>query len=93
MPLYDFKCDGCGRVTEDWARMEQRELECSKCGHSMRRLISSPGAVLFREDYYDVGPNGEAVLVRSKKELLDRLKQDGGEFYSKYYDDGFSVAR
>ena len=36
MPFYEFKCEG-GHITDLHCRMSEkpREVECSKCGHSL----------------------------------------------------------
>ncbi|MBN2199411.1 MAG: zinc ribbon domain-containing protein [Candidatus Aminicenantes bacterium] len=49
MPLYEYKCRDCGRVTEVLVRSASSGEEplCAHCrGRNMDKLISSPGAVM-----------------------------------------------
>jgi putative FmdB family regulatory protein len=42
MPIYDFKCGECGRVTEILIRdTDGQEIKCPDCGGSLEKLISS----------------------------------------------------
>jgi len=42
MPIYDYKCRECGRVTEILVRnKEGQEVKCPGCGGGMEKLISS----------------------------------------------------
>ena len=40
MPLFDFKCDGCGRVFENqYVVRSDRTIDCDKCGVPTKRLF------------------------------------------------------
>lgn len=43
MPIYDYKCRECGRVSEILVRnMESQDIRCPDCGgNSMEKLLSS----------------------------------------------------
>lgn len=43
MPIYEFRCAGCGHVFEELCRFDEEGagLQCPRCGHvGSRRLIS-----------------------------------------------------
>lgn len=40
MPLYDFKCEGCGQVFEDLCKVDDKNPPCSICGKDSERLMS-----------------------------------------------------
>ena len=43
MPIYEFKCDGCGAEGEEqftFSQYEARTVKCLKCGQVMRRKFS-----------------------------------------------------
>jgi putative FmdB family regulatory protein len=48
MPIYEYKCQDCGQVTEVLVRSTQPDLEviCHYCqGQNLKKMISSPAAV------------------------------------------------
>lgn len=52
MPIYDYRCQECGQVTEILHRGPGSEepISCSKCGSTrLERLLSAP-AVFIRGD-------------------------------------------
>lgn len=50
MPLYDYECKKCGRITEHFAKADERlELVC-ECGGDVRRIISISGQYCGNQD-------------------------------------------
>ncbi|MFA5163824.1 MAG: zinc ribbon domain-containing protein [Patescibacteria group bacterium] len=47
MPLYEFKCKGCGDITEEYKNMSSkcRYIKCKSCGGSMVKIISRPNLI------------------------------------------------
>ena len=46
MPIYEYKCQSCGRVSELFAHSfnDSKDPRCPHCGgHSLDRLLSVPG--------------------------------------------------
>jgi len=42
MPIYDYRCRGCGRVSEVFVRSSDVEVSCPYCnGEDMERLVSA----------------------------------------------------
>jgi putative FmdB family regulatory protein len=43
MPIYEYVCETCGRVTEALQRLDEPPLtECGHCGGPLRKLVSAP---------------------------------------------------
>ena len=42
MPIYEYKCTGCGSVKEEQRTMSSRDEDqvCSECGAKSRRILS-----------------------------------------------------
>lgn len=51
MPLYDFSCPSCGRVTELIAPMDQQSVACPGCHAPAHRIISSRSAYRDEADW------------------------------------------
>ncbi len=54
MPLYEYKCEDCGRVSEVLVRntVKQGEVACNVCGSlKTNRIISVPGAVRSKDSF------------------------------------------
>lgn len=48
MPLYEYRCQSCGRTREVLQKMSDAPLTvCEDCGGEMKRLVSAP-AVQFK---------------------------------------------
>ena len=63
MPIYEYKCDGCGRVSNFLVRSRQahRPPACPKCGHAkMSRLFSRFAAASRRRSRSGAGPGAES---------------------------------
>ena len=42
MPIYDFKCQECGRISEVLLRTADKAVKCPSCGsENMERLVSA----------------------------------------------------
>jgi putative FmdB family regulatory protein len=51
MPIYEYKCDDCGKVSEILVRNTQSPVNasCSQCkSANVNRKISAPGAVMTK---------------------------------------------
>lgn len=64
MPTYDYQCQKCGHRFELFQKMSDAPATvCPKCGGSVRRLIGTGAAVIFKgsgfhaTDYRDFRPS------------------------------------
>jgi len=61
MPLYEYKCEGCGEVFEVRQKFSDEPLTVhEKCGGAVRRLISAPAFQFKGSGWYvtDYGKGG-----------------------------------
>ena len=83
MPLYDFKCDTCGKVVENFrylSNLDEAEI-CPACSKEMRRLFpTNTHAVIDSE--MDSKPRSQVV-----KEHNEKLKQK----HAGYEGDSYSM--
>jgi len=64
MPIYDYKCEKCGRFEKTQKITEEALQECPQCGGSVERLISkNVGVVLKGAGFY-----------KNDKNLKDRVR-------------------
>ncbi len=53
MPIYEYKCESCGHVFEEWQKSyEERSIKCPLCGGSTKRLISGTAFILKGSGWY-----------------------------------------
>ncbi|MGQ9859206.1 MAG: FmdB family zinc ribbon protein [Thermodesulfobacteriota bacterium] len=53
MPIYEYKCDGCGKELEVMQRITDEPLRsCPSCGGVMQRLISNTSFILKGTGWY-----------------------------------------
>ena len=63
MPIYEYQCVACGRVTEAWQKFSDAPLTiCPDCGGAMTKLISNcafhlKGGGWYVSDYKSSRPN------------------------------------
>lgn len=49
MPIYEFKCDGCGKTHELQLEVQDRDFQwgkCGKCGGTFQRVIGNCSFIL-----------------------------------------------
>jgi putative FmdB family regulatory protein len=60
MPSYEYRCEKCGHIFEEFTRSVDHEniKPCPKCGNMTEREIFSPGFKLSGKGFYinDYGP-------------------------------------
>jgi putative FmdB family regulatory protein len=80
MPIYEYRCESCGREFEEWQKFSDAPVErCSDCGGPTRRLISQSTFVLKGSGWYvtDYGRNSSCSSSRkapAKKESTTETK-------------------
>ncbi len=53
MPIYEYECEKCGEVFEEWQKdFKDREVKCPKCNSPARRLISHTSFILKGSGWY-----------------------------------------
>lgn len=84
MPLYDFECKECGKITEKYAKMEEITGFCD-CGGEQKRLITTSSyAIGDLEPYLDHHIGREPVWIKSKQHRKEVMKKEKtGEAYGK----------
>ena len=84
MPLYEYKCDGCGEVFELIQRFSDQPLTVhEKCGGPLQKLISVSalkfkGSGWYINDYAKAG-SGAAANGESKAGGEPKTAKSGGE--------------
>ncbi len=88
MPIYEYKCNSCGKKFEKIEKFSDSPLEThEECGGPVERLISAPtfqfkGTGWYVTDYAKSngsgGKNGSDSKAESKKESSSEAKSDSG---------------
>lgn len=82
MPLYDFRCTGCGIKFEEYAKMDDKITGCTECGGTATRLITSNyhiQADYASKDWVTSDITGSEVRITSRKQLR-KLCNDHGVY-------------
>jgi putative FmdB family regulatory protein len=67
MPLYDFECKHCKRVTEEFATPNINHIRCPWCGEKARKIISMSGVHTSNDDAKWIRSVVDVVDKKSKK--------------------------
>jgi putative FmdB family regulatory protein len=72
MPTYEYECEKCGLIFEEYQRITEPPLTtCKKpeCGGTVKRLISSGGGFLFKgSGFYSTDYRSESYKKQAKNE-------------------------
>lgn len=62
MPIYEYSCQDCKQIFEEWQKdYEERDIPCPVCGGKAGRIISSTSFVLKGGGWYASGYSGGAT--------------------------------
>lgn len=78
MPIYEYQCQSCGAVVEQWQRMSDPAPEkCESCGGSMSKLMSHSSFHLKGSGWYvtDYAGNKSKNKVDSGKSGVSEEKK------------------
>lgn len=81
MPIYEYKCEKCGKEHEVMQKMTAKPLTvCQSCGGRLKKLISNTSFVLkgsgwYVTDYADKNRKSSANEIADKKEKTDSASQ------------------
>jgi putative FmdB family regulatory protein len=81
MPIYEYKCDICGHVTEAWQKFSDPPLSaCEVCGGAVKKIISAntfhlKGSGWYVTDYAS-GSSGHKTV---KTEHNEKASKDEGK--------------
>jgi putative FmdB family regulatory protein len=73
MPLYEYQCEACGKVTERIQKFSDPPMEtCPACGGLVKKLLSSPaiqfkGSGWYITDYARKSGNGAGASATTDK--------------------------
>jgi putative FmdB family regulatory protein len=81
MPLYEYRCEACGRQIEVIQKFSDRPLtKCEGCGGKLRKLISQSGFVLKGSGWYVTdykGGGGKAKKGDTEKSGGEKADKGG----------------
>jgi putative FmdB family regulatory protein len=81
MPIYEYRCDGCGHQFEEFQKITDAPVRtCPECGRrKVRRLISQTSFVLKGDGWYvtdyarkDGGRGGKGAAKEPRKETASK---------------------
>jgi len=81
MPIYDFKCEKCQKITEAIAPIVysgQQYITC-ECGYIAYRIFSGTHFIPFKP-YIETNLGDEPVEIKSKKELRKECNKVGADY-------------
>ena len=84
MPIYDFRCDNCGRSEERLCSWEESKHQVCECRVVMRKVPSIGNYVPFKEGWYE-NIAKDPIYITSKRQL--RTECDKHDVGSVYLDD------
>ncbi|MFA0732642.1 MAG: hypothetical protein LKKZDAJK_000331 [Candidatus Fervidibacter sp.] len=80
MPVYDYRCDGCGHTFEVFHGVDERpEVRCERCGQPARKLFR-PVPIIFKGSGWHVTDYGRGTTPqKATEEKRQSEKEEGAE--------------
>ncbi len=76
MPIYDYKCENCGRFEKVQKITEEALSECPVCGGHVERIISKNVGVVFKgTGFYSTDNN----RIKDRARSLNKERQKDNE--------------
>ncbi len=81
MPIYEYKCDHCGKQTELVQKFsDPPATECPHCGeHNLNKLVSAAAFHLKGSGWYETDFKGKPKQTEDKKQDSPAKKDDNKE--------------
>lgn len=81
MPVYEYKCTGCGAETEVMQKISDAPLtQCTSCGGELKKLITNTSFVLKGSGWYVTDyPSAERKKALDSKSKPDSCKDKGAD--------------
>ena len=77
MPLYEYKCQSCGKTSEVLQRLDEAPLTaCPLCGGEVKKLISSPAVQFKGSGWYVTDYGGKKGAGSSGSESKSDSKSE-----------------
>lgn len=78
MPRYDVVCEWCGKETEVWVRIDERDnIACPACGRpARRRAVYRFAAHIWKPQWFE-HIDTKPIYIESKKQLREECKKRG----------------
>ncbi len=83
MPLYEYKCRDCGRLSEVIQKFSDDPLtDCSECGGTLEKVLSAPafhlkGSGWYKTDYAQKDGGKKKDALDSKAEKSEKTDSSG----------------
>lgn len=79
MPIYEYRCDRCGKEFEAWQRFSDAPIEkCESCGGHASKLISQSSFILKGSGWYvtDYGNKHTSSTCGTKSSSKESASSD-----------------
>ncbi|HZK43717.1 MAG TPA: zinc ribbon domain-containing protein [Syntrophomonadaceae bacterium] len=76
MPVYDYKCEECGRFEYTQRITEDALTVCPTCGHKVQRLISKNVAIILKGSGFYKNDSNQNLKDRARTLNQERQKDN-----------------
>lgn len=77
MPIYEYKCEKCGKFEKMQKVSEASLTECPTCGSSVQRMISKNVGIVFKGSGFYTTDSGKQL--KSQARALNEERQKDNE--------------
>jgi len=83
MPMFDYRCDHCKIVAEEYVKRYDDEVTCELCGQKMTKLMPTFKYQFATGDFFepyvdtDIHPDGKPIKIGSREEFSTQCRKHG----------------
>lgn len=83
MPIFDYRCDKCKKVVEEFVKRHDDIVICDSCGNAMTKLLAPFRYKYETGDFFepyvdtDIHPEGKPLKIATKEEFFTQCRKYG----------------
>lgn len=83
MPIFNYRCDACKTVIEEFVKKHDEIVCCQTCGSAMIKLLCAGKYQFKTGDFFeaytdtDIHPEGKPIQIRTREEFFSQCRKYG----------------
>jgi putative FmdB family regulatory protein len=83
MPIFNYRCDSCNKIVEEFVKKHDEIVACEVCGCAMIKLLCSGKYRINTGDFFeayldtDIHPEGKPIPIRNREEFFSQCRKYG----------------
>lgn len=86
MPMFNYRCDKCSKIIEEFVKVYDDAVVCEVCNQPMVKLLGSFRYQFKVGDFFepyedtDIHPEGKPIQINTREEFFSQCRNHGRGF-------------